>query len=208
MNTYFFANTLPYSFSDFVCPFIAYLIGSIPFGLILSNVFGDGRLRERGSKNIGATNVLRTQGKFLGGLTLLLDFLKAFLPCYFLCTNSGISNVLTLAAPVIGHMFPVWLKFRGGKGVASYFGVLCALDFRTFLLTGVLWLVLFRKFRISSLACLLSVMLSCGIFACSKRLEHSDFFNQVCVLMLLAVFIIIKHHENIKRLLSGKELKL
>ena len=112
----------------FLYPLISYLSGSIPFGLILSNLFGNGKLRELGSKNIGATNVLRTQGKLLGALTLLFDFSKAFLPCYFLKTDNEFVNMLILAAPAIGHMFSIWLKFQGGNGVATYFGLLCAID--------------------------------------------------------------------------------
>lgn len=192
----------------FVYPFVAYMLGAIPFGLILSNLFGDGKLREKGSKNIGATNVLRTQGKLLGALTLLFDFLKAFIPCYFLKTDNEIANAVILAAPTIGHMFTVWLKFKGGKGVASYFGTLCALDVYTFLITAVVWIGIFLICRISSVACLSSIVLSCGVFSCIKYFKHLDFFNEVCVLMILAVFIIFKHHENIKRLLSGRELKL
>ena len=189
-------------------PIIAYISGSIPFGLILSNLFGDGKLREKGSKNIGATNVLRTQGKLLGALTLLFDFLKAFLPCYFLKTNNELVNILILLAPTMGHMFSLWLKFKGGKGVASYLGTLGAIDICTLLITGVIWIGIFLAYRISSVSCLLSIVLSCGVFSGIKYYEHLDFFNELCVLMILAVFIIFKHHENIKRLLSGGELKL
>lgn len=189
-------------------PLIAFLLGSIPFGLILSILFGDGKLREKGSKNIGATNVLRTQGKLLGALTLLFDFSKAFLPCYFLKTDNELANVLILAAPTMGHMFSPWLKFKGGKGVASYLGTLGALDIYTLLITAVVWIGIFLACRISSVACLLSVALSCGVFFIIKSYKHLAFFNEVCVLIMLAVFIIFKHRENIKRLLSGGELKL
>lgn len=198
------ANQITY----LVYPLVAYLLGSIPFGLILSNLFGDGKLRVKGSKNIGATNVLRTQGKLLGALTLLLDFLKAFLPCYFLKTDNEVVNDFILAAPTIGHMFPLWLKFKGGKGVASYLGTLCALDIYTFFTTALVWIGIFIGCRISSIACLSSIVLSCVIFSCIKYFKHLDFFNDVCVLITMAVFIIFKHHENIKRLLSGGELKL
>lgn len=189
-------------------PLVAYLLGSIHFGLILSNIFGDGKLRERGSRNVGATNVLRTQGKLLGALTLILDFFKSFLPCYFLKTDCEIVNLIILTAPAIGHMFSIWMKFKGGKGVASYFGALCAIDFLTFAITGAIWICIFIISRISSLACLISINLSCIIFAFIKYWMNLHFFNQLCVLIPLAVFINIKHKENIKRLLSGNELKL
>ena len=198
-------------------PIIAYLLGSIPFGLILSNIFGNGQLRESGSKNIGATNVLRTQGKLLGLCTLLLDFSKAFVPCYFFAntnsefanTGSEIINLLVLAAPAIGHMFPIWLKFRGGKGVATYFGILGALDIYVFFGTVLAWVIIFAISRISSVACLSSILFSCGLFPyVMKNIRHLEFFNQLCVLILLAVIIFVKHHENIKRLISNKEMKI
>lgn len=193
----------------FYYPVIAYLLGSIPFGLILSNIFGDGRLRESGSKNIGATNVLRTQGKFLGLCTLLLDFSKSFIPCcFFMHTDSEIVNLLVLAAPAIGHMFPIWLKFRGGKGVATYFGILGALDIHVFVGTVLAWVVIFAISRISSVACLSSILFSCGLFPYVRNQEHLEFFNQLCVLILLAAIIFVKHHENIKRLISNKEMKI
>lgn len=192
----------------YLYPLIAYLSGSIPFGLILSKLFGDGKIREVGSKNIGATNVFRTQGKLLGVLTLILDFSKAFLPCCFLKTDCEFSNLLILAAPAIGHIFPTWLRFKGGKGVATYFGMFCALDAYACLIAAMIWAFMFFIFRISSIACLISIVCSCGIFAYIKYLKHLEFFNQMCVLIILTVFIIAKHHENIKRLLNNKELKI
>ena len=191
----------------FLYPLISYFSGSIPSGLILSNLFGNGKLRELGSKNIGATNVLRTQGKLLGALTLLFDFSKAFLPCYFLKTDNEFVNMLILAAPAMGHMFSIWLKFQGGKGVATYFGLLCAIDIHTCLITAMIWLCTFFICRISSIACLSSIILSCGVLAYVRHIKHLEFFNQLCVLIILAIFIVAKHHENIKRLLSDKELK-
>lgn len=191
----------------FLYPLIAYLSGAIPFGLILSNLFGNGKLRDSGSKNIGATNVLRTQGKLLGALTLLFDFLKAFLPCHFLKTDCEFVNMLILSAPAMGHIFSVWLKFKGGKGVATYFGLLCAIDIHTCLITAIIWLCAFFICRISSVACLCSIIFSCGVFVYVRHLKNLEFFNQLCVLIILTVFIVAKHHENIKRLLSNKELK-
>lgn len=178
---------------------LAYLSGSIPFGLILSNLFGKGNLREMGSKNIGATNVVRTQGKTLGALTFLLDFLKTYLPCYFLKTDSHIINLLILAAPVLGHIFPVWLKFKGGKGIASYLALLLAIDPIVFLFTISCWLIGFAITKISAVAGLSSVILSVLAFFI-KNLDSG--LDKTYVLIALVFIIIIRHHENIKKLCS------
>ena len=183
----------------------AYLIGSIPFGLILSEVFGKGNLREKGSGNIGATNVLRTQGKLLGLATFLLDFLKAYAACRFFSTENENVNLLILAAPVIGHMFPVWLKFKGGKGVASYFGVLFFLNPLLFLGTILVWCTVFLFTKISSISGLVSIIASICIFSAMKYFEHAEFLNQSIVLSVLAVLIIIKHKQNIIRLIKHEE---
>lgn len=182
--------------------FISYLSGSIPFGLILSNLFGKGNLRETGSKNIGATNVVRTQGKFLGAMTFLLDFLKAFLPCYFLSTANPAINLFIIMAPVIGHMFPVWLMFKGGKGVASYFGILLALDPYVFLFTILVWLFVFLISKISAVAGITSIVLSVIAYGYHKTLLNLEFINENYVLLILALIIVIRHHENIKKLCS------
>lgn len=176
---------------------LAYLSGSIPFGLILSNLFGKGNLREMGSKNIGATNVVRTQGKTLGALTFLLDFLKTFLPCHFLKTDSHIINLLILAAPVLGHIFPVWLRFKGGKGIASYFALLLAIDPIVFLFTISCWLMAFAITKISAIAGLSSVILSVLAFIIKNINSGLD---KTYVLIPLVLIIIMRHHENIKKL--------
>jgi len=194
--------------SQYLFPLFAYLLGSIPFGLILSKFFGDGKLRESGSKNIGATNVMRTQGKTLGALTFFLDFAKGFLACYFLQTDHEIVNLLVVAAPVMGHMFPVWLKFKGGKGVATYFGILCALNVYVFLGAIIVWGLAFAISKTSSIAGLASVILSCVIFFFVQHESNSDFLNQFYVLMILVMVIVAKHHENIKRLITKSELKV
>lgn len=195
--------------SIYLYPLISYLLGSISFGLLLSNWFGNGKLTESGSKNIGATNVLRTQGRLLGAATLVLDFLKAFLACTFF-TDSGneVVDLLVIAAPTIGHMFPIWLKFNGGKGVATYYGTLCFLDAYAFIITTLIFVVSFAASRIASLSCMISVIFGCGAFACARYIRHLDFFNCLCVLIVLAVLVIIRHHENIKRLLNNEEAEL
>jgi glycerol-3-phosphate acyltransferase PlsY len=190
--------------SQNIYPLIAYIVGSIPFGLILANCFGNGQLRQRGSQNIGATNVFRTQGKLLGFFTFLLDFLKGFAICHFLRTGNEALGLMVVVAVVIGHMFPVWLKFKGGKGIATYFGVLGALDPYVFLGTVFIWASIFYKSRISSIAGVGSVVASCLIFAAMN--QHWDFINRLCVLIGLAAIIVAKHTGNIKRLLRHEEL--
>ncbi|MDR1561203.1 MAG: glycerol-3-phosphate 1-O-acyltransferase PlsY [Holosporaceae bacterium] len=189
-------------------PAFAYLLGSIPFGLIFSNLFGNGNLRSSGSKNIGATNVLRTQGKILGGMAFFFDFSKGLTACYLLQTESEILNLVIIMAPVIGHIFPVWLKFNGGKGIATYLGVLCSLDIFVFLISGTLWIFTFFITKISSVSGLVSVISSLFIFGYIKYTSHLDFFNQLCALICIVVLIIIKHRENIRRILNNEELRI
>lgn len=182
----------------------AYLFGSIPFGLLLSNTFGKGNLLNSGSKNIGATNVLRTQGKSLAAATLLLDFLKGYLACKFFATGIGPLDCFIVAAPVLGHIFPVWLKFKGGKGFATYLGILCFLDPMTFLGAGVIWLTVFSITKISSISGLSSVAGSVFIFS---WLQHEQ-KSLLTMLLALALLIIWRHKGNIIRLLKKEEKPL
>ena len=186
-------------------PLIAYLAGSIPFGLIFSKLFGKGDIRKKGSGNIGATNVLRTQGKLLGLLTLIFDFSKAFLPCYFLRSESEICNLLVMVAPVVGHMFPIWLKFKGGKGVASFLGILAALNIWVLLATVVIWLSLFTVTRISSVSCLTASACSLILYKEFFLLDYPEYLHQFFALAFLVVLIIIAHRSNLKRLWEGTE---
>ena len=140
------------SVQQYLYPLLAYFLGSIPFGLIFSELFGSGGLREKGSKNIGSTNVLRTQGKLLGAMTLVCDFSKAFIPCYFFDAGDLVCNLLILVAPTIGHMFPIWLKFKGGKGVATFLGTIGAISWAVLLGAGLIWGAVFAACRISSVS--------------------------------------------------------
>ena len=187
---------------------LAYLLGSIPFGLILSHFFGNGNLRTQGSKNIGATNVLRTQGKLLGGITFFLDFFKAALACYLFFTDNLFINILIIAAPVIGHMFPIWLKFKGGKGIASYFGIIFAISPLAFSGTILVWITVFYITKISSIAGLTSVLAGLILFATVRYSFHISFLNELYMLCFLACIIFVKHLENIKRLIEKKEFKI
>lgn len=194
--------------ADCLNPIIAYFIGAIPFGLVLSQIFGDGDLREQGSGNIGATNVYRTQGKALGVATFILDFAKSFLACYLLMSDIPLINLLVLVAPVLGHMFTIYLKFKGGKGVAAYLGVLCYLNIYAFLGTLLVWGATFAVTKISSVSSLISTISSCIIFFFLKNEDNLEFVNQLYALIFLVAIIVVKHRENIKRLLDKSELKV
>jgi len=182
---------------------LGYALGSIPFGLVLTKMAGIGDVRDIGSGNIGATNVLRTGNKGLAAATLLLDLVKGFVPVwlasqYWGATAAGIAAL----AAVIGHCFPVWLKFKGGKGVATNAGVCLGLAWPIGAAYAVAWLLILALFRISSLAGITAV-LAAPIAA--WQLQMSDF---VPFLIAIAVLIIWLHRANISRLLSGTEPKV
>lgn len=188
---------------EYTYPLIAYLLGSIPFGLILSELFGNGDLRQKGSGNIGSTNVLRTQGKLLGALTLICDFLKAFLPCYFLKTDNEICNLLIIVAPTLGHIFPIWLKFKGGKGVASYLGTIAAIHWFILLVTGITWISVFKICKISSFSGLFSLIIS--LLVCGGVESDS---HKLLALIFLVIVIFVKHKDNIVRLCNNEESRI
>ncbi|MDR3155875.1 MAG: glycerol-3-phosphate 1-O-acyltransferase PlsY [Holosporaceae bacterium] len=196
----FFMNT------HYLYPICSYIFGSIPFGLILSNCFGNGLLRETGSKNIGATNVMRTQGKILGLSTFFLDSFKGFFACHFLQTNDVFLNLAIMGAVVIGHMFPLWLKFRGGKGIATYIGLLGALDIYVFATTIIIWIIVFSICRISAVAGLASAVSSCLFIEFVPYTHHRHDTKQLYLLIVLVTLIIAKHRENIRQLMSKRKL--
>ena len=181
---------------------VGFLLGSIPFGLLLTRAAGLGDIRKVGSGNIGATNVLRTGNKKLAAATLLLDALKGLAPVLAFNLMAGpLPAVAAAAGAVVGHMFPPWLGFKGGKGVATTLGVLIGLSWQLGAITCALWLVLAALFRYSSLAALLSILI--GAVA-------AWYFVPVAapVLCLLAALVWVRHHENIRRLLNGTEPKI
>ena len=188
---------------EFISVLIGYLSGSIPFGLILTKAAGLGDVRSIGSGNIGATNVLRTGNKRIAALTLLFDGLKGAAPVlllnYFGETQAGM--IAGLAA-MIGHLFPIWLGFKGGKGVATNIGVLFGLYWPLGLIFIALWIALAFAFRISSLAGLVTSGLT-PLWAC--LLGRTDLLLPT---VLIAIAIWIMHRANIGRLLKGEEPRI
>jgi acyl phosphate:glycerol-3-phosphate acyltransferase len=182
---------------------IGYLCGSIPFGLVLAKAAGLGDVRKIGSGNIGATNVLRTGNKKIAALTLLCDGMKGAIPVLLLgyFGNEQVAIIAGLAA-LAGHIFPVWLKFRGGKGVATSIGVLTALYWQLGLLFIAVWLIVAFLFRISSLSALIASALS-PVFA--FMLGGRELAIPA---VLIGATIWIMHRPNIIRLLKGQEPKI
>ena len=179
----------------------SYLIGSVPFGYILTKFFLSKDIRKIGSGNIGATNVLRTGNKIIGYATLLLDVLKAVLPIIFIKINYPEYVFISALSVFIGHVFPVWLKFRGGKGVATYVGILCCINIYLGISFGLVWLITFLIFKYSSLSSLI------GSF--SIPIINFFVFNEEIVFFFIIMFVLIfyTHRENIKRLLNHTESK-
>ena len=181
---------------------VGYLLGSIPFGLVLTRWAGHGDIRQVGSGNIGATNVLRAGSKGLAALTLLLDFAKgaAAVAIGRLC---GPEAALAAAlCAVVGHIFPVWLGFRGGKGVATAFGVLAVIAWPAALVGAVVWLAAALAAQYSSLAALLAAVCA-AISACLTQDRPTAF-----VVSAIAVLVILRHHANIRRLIAGSESRI
>jgi len=182
-----------------------YLLGSIPCGLLLTRAAGLGDIRSIGSGNIGATNVLRTGNKFMALATLLGDLVKglaAVLIVRALWPEEPMLPALAGLAAVVGHLFPVWLKFKGGKGGATGIGALLGLAWPAGLIAALVWLAMLLIFRISSLATLVAAAVAPVVMW-----YFSGTFDAV-VVFAIVVLIWIRHHENIRRLLSGEEPKI
>ena len=181
---------------------IAYLAGSIPFGLILVNITGAGNLREIGSGNIGATNVLRTGHKNIAIATLILDCGKGGVTVIVAQSHGLDLAVIAGVCSVVGHIFPIWLKFRGGKGVATVLGVLLAIAWQVGLTAVATWLIIAAIFRYSSLAAILALTLS-TVYA-----WYLPDTNVSIMTTLIAGLSILRHKENMWRLIKGKESKI
>jgi glycerol-3-phosphate acyltransferase PlsY len=191
----------------FYMPFLGallfgYLLGSIPFGLLLTRMAGLGDVRKIGSGNIGATNVLRTGNKGLAAATLLLDALKGTAAVLLAGSVSVEYGVVAGFGAFLGHIFPVWLGFRGGKGVATYLGVVFALSWQAGLVFAAIWLAVAAASRYSSLAALVA-SLAVPAFVWWQGLGDYAF-----ILALMTVLIFVKHRANIARLLSRTESRI
>lgn len=181
----------------------AYLLGAVPFGVLVAKGAGCDDLRRQGSGNIGATNVSRTLGRKAGAVTLACDVLKGAVPVWLalLLSPTPWVPVAAAAAAVLGHVFPVYLRFRGGKGVATGFGVLMALDLLTALLVLGVWLVAARLSRISAVGAL-AAFTALPLLAWWTGRDVPYFFPFACA---LALVVITRHAGNIRRLLAGQE---
>ena len=180
-----------------------YLVGSVPFGLVLTRIAKLGDIRDIGSGNIGATNVLRTGNKMLALATLLLDSGKGAAAALILGFFDPLSGLIGGGMAILGHNFPIWLKFKGGKGVATTLGVLIALAWPVGIAACATWILTAFVFRISSLAALVALATSP---VCAWWLLADP--GLTILAALLAILSFIRHHENIARLMKGKETKI
>ena len=180
---------------------LSYLMGSIPFGFILTKILLKKDIREIGSGNIGATNVLRTGNKVIGYITLSLDILKAIIPLLIIKFNHSEFLFISALSIFLGHVFPLWLKFKGGKGVATYVGMLFCINYILGFVFIICWLIIFIIFRYSSLSSLIA----------SLTIPFYHFFiidnNNYYFFIILFILIFFTHRENVKRLINNTESK-
>ena len=179
---------------------ISYLFGSIPFGYLFTKILLKKDIRDVGSGNIGATNVLRTGNKSLGYLTLILDIAKAVVPVIYIKLNYPDLIYLAALCAFLGHLFPIWLKFKGGKGVATFVGILISINFYYALIFGIIWIFTFLISKYSSLSSLLASV-SIPIYLLIFNQGNTIFF------VIMFVLIFFTHRENIKRLINKEETK-
>ena len=185
----------------FLIGIISYLMGSIPFGFILTKIFLKKDIREIGSGNIGATNVLRTGNKIIGYSTLALDILKSIAPVIYVKIFYQEFLYIAALCTFLGHVFPVWLKFKGGKGVATYVGILFAINIYFGIIFTISWFVTFFISKYSSLSSLI------GAASIPIYLSILTQFDQVIFFSIMFVLIFFTHRENIKRLKNKEETK-
>ena len=181
--------------------FISYLFGSIPFGFLLTKIILKKDIRKIGSGNIGATNVLRSGNKLIGYLTLLFDVIKAIIPILFIKIYYPDYLYVASLCTFLGHLFPIWLKFNGGKGVATYIGILFCLNIYLGIIFCLVWILIFFIFKYSSLSSLISTI--------SIPIINYLFFEDKVIYFYTIFFILIffSHRENIKRLINREETK-
>jgi len=187
---------------DFLVVGIAsYLMGSVPFGLILTKIFLKKDIREIGSGNIGATNALRTGNKFIGYSTLILDIAKAIIPVIYVKINYPDLIYIASLCAFLGHVFPIWLKFKGGKGVATYVGILFSINIILGLIFVVSWAIIFLLFRYSSLSSIIGSLSVPIYILITGQINDAIFFA------IMFILIFFTHRENIKRLKNKEESK-
>ncbi|MDC0988112.1 glycerol-3-phosphate 1-O-acyltransferase PlsY [Candidatus Pelagibacter sp.] len=185
----------------FIVGIVSYLMGSIPFGLILTKIFLNKDIREIGSGNIGATNALRTGNNLIGYSTLILDIAKAIIPVIFVKINyPDLIYVASLCA-FLGHVFPIWLKFKGGKGVATYVGILFSINLLLGIIFAASWGIMFLMFRYSSLSSIIGSISIPIYILITDQISNAIFFS------IMFVLIFFTHRENIKRLKNKEESK-
>lgn len=189
--------------NDFLICIFAYVLGSIPSGLILGYFFGYGDIRKIGSGNIGATNALRTGNKLLAALTLFCDASKIIIAMIIASKFGFLNERLIGVIAVIGHLYPVWLRFKGGKGVASFYGLCLYLYPLISIFMLLCWLVIFLMFRISSFAAI-----STAIFTIFALLLTQKWNVDLLMMVSLILLILYKHKDNIIRLIHGEEKKI
>jgi len=180
---------------------VSYLMGSIPFGLILTKIFLKKDIREIGSGNIGATNVLRTGNKTIAYLTLILDVIKAVIPVLYIKIKFPELIYISSLLVFIGHVFPVWLKFKGGKGVATYVGILFSINYILAIIFAFSWLIIFFISKYSSIGSILSSLTISIFIFLNSSYENEYFF------IIMFVLILYTHRENVKRLINKEESK-
>ena len=179
----------------------SYLMGSIPFGLVLTKIFLKKDIREIGSGNIGATNVLRTGNKIIGYSTLILDIAKAIIPVIYVKINFPELIYIASLCAFLGHVFPIWLKFKGGKGVATYVGILFSINILLGLIFTTSWVAVFLLFKYSSLSSII------GSLSIPVYLLVTGQTNNVIFFVIMFILIFFTHRENIKRLKNKEESK-
>ena len=185
----------------FLVTLVSYLMGSIPFGYILTKVFLKKDIREIGSGNIGATNALRAGNKSIGYLTLTFDILKAAIPVLFIKINYPDLIYISALSVFIGHVFPIWMKFKGGKGVATYVGILFCMSLNLGIVFIISWFIIFFISKYSSLGSILSSLIIPIFIFFNSNYEIEYFF------IIMFVFILYTHRENVKRLINNEESK-
>ena len=185
----------------FIVGIVSYLMGSIPFGLILTKIFLNKDIREIGSGNIGATNALRTGNKLIGYSTLILDIAKAIIPVIFVKINYPDLIYIASLCAFLGHVFPIWLKFKGGKGVATYVGILFSINLLLGIIFVATWGIIFLIFRYSSLSSIVGSISIPIYILITDQISNAIFFG------IMFVLIFFTHRENIKRLKNKEESK-